>query len=148
LRAAGHLLDVRVIAALHVARNFCQYKSHPSLVISSWGADSAVRTFCTYPTTTGQDTSDQRSVHRAFVQATGYRQPKHWKGRESPRGRANHPVVNVSWHEAVDYCHWLSEGTDKPYRLPTEAEWEKVARIASWCWSAWRQQPRTGCDER
>jgi len=37
-------------------------------------------------------------------------------------------VVNITWHDAVAYCQWLSEATGKPYRLPTEAEWEKAAR--------------------
>ena len=38
------------------------------------------------------------------------------------------PVVAVSWHEAVAYCEWLSGATGQPYRLPTEAEWERAAR--------------------
>jgi formylglycine-generating enzyme required for sulfatase activity len=37
-------------------------------------------------------------------------------------------VVVVSWYEAAAYANWLSEVTAKPYRLPTEAEWEKAAR--------------------
>jgi len=64
----------------------------------------------------------------AFVQATGHRPPSHWENSQPPRGEANHPVIRVSWYDAADYCRWLSEATGKPYRLPTEAEWEKAAR--------------------
>ncbi len=64
----------------------------------------------------------------AFVKATGDLMPRHWKGGTTPEGREDHPVVYVSWHEAIAYCRWLAETTGKPYRLPGEAEWEKAAR--------------------
>jgi formylglycine-generating enzyme required for sulfatase activity len=66
--------------------------------------------------------------YAAFVYATGHEPPLHWEGGKSPRGREDHPVVWVSWHDAVAYCDWLAEVTGKPYRLPSEAEWEKGAR--------------------
>ncbi|MAU00632.1 MAG: hypothetical protein CL608_26100 [Anaerolineaceae bacterium] len=40
----------------------------------------------------------------------------------------NQPRVGVSWYEAVAYVRWLAETTGKPYRLPTEAKWERAAR--------------------
>jgi formylglycine-generating enzyme required for sulfatase activity len=39
-----------------------------------------------------------------------------------------HPVVHVSWDDAVQFCNWLSQREGKTYRLPTEAEWEYCCR--------------------
>jgi formylglycine-generating enzyme required for sulfatase activity len=66
--------------------------------------------------------------YAAFLEATDHERPEHWKGRKPPKGKEDHPVVNVSWYDAVAYCNWLTEVTGKSYRLPSEAEWEKGAR--------------------
>jgi formylglycine-generating enzyme len=42
-----------------------------------------------------------------------------------------HPVVNVSWNDAVAFCKWLSGKEGKTYRLPTEAEWEYACRAGT-----------------
>ena len=63
-----------------------------------------------------------------FVRATGYQQPSHWQDTRPPTGKEDHPVVNVSWRDAMAYCDWLSQVTSRCYCLPTEAEWEKAAR--------------------
>jgi len=88
---------------------------------------------------------------RQFVTATGYQtQAERERGafRHFPNGEwkmdanANwlnpgiaqtddHPVVSVSWNDAVEFCNWLSKQEGKNYRLPTEAEWEYSCRAGS-----------------
>ncbi|MBT9317905.1 formylglycine-generating enzyme family protein [Leptothoe spongobia] len=43
----------------------------------------------------------------------------------------NHPVERVTWYDAVEFCKRLEQHTDRPYRLPTEAEWEYACRAGT-----------------
>jgi len=92
---------------------------------------------------------------RKFVEATGYRSDAekggfsvifidgnvedrpgvNWRhgvtGTERPEEEGNHPVVHVSWNDAVAYCQWMSGKSGKWVRLPTEAEWEYACRAGT-----------------
>lgn len=90
---------------------------------------------------------------RTFVGATGYQTSAERDGRGGSGWNRNsrtfdrhafynwrnpgfaqeedHPVVNVSWNDAQEFCRWLSRLEQRSYRLPTEAEWEYACRAGT-----------------
>jgi formylglycine-generating enzyme required for sulfatase activity len=59
--------------------------------------------------------------------------------------RDDHPVTCVSWNDAHAYVQWLARKTGKPYRLPSEAEWEYAARGGATGTRPWGESPVDGC---
>ncbi len=59
--------------------------------------------------------------------------PSHrqWRGKLGYSRDDDEAVVFVSWEEAVAFCNWLSRKEGRPYRLPTEAEWEYACRAGT-----------------
>jgi formylglycine-generating enzyme required for sulfatase activity len=70
--------------------------------------------------------------YAAFVKATGHGRPRYWtESGDIPVGKEEHPVVGVTFADAVAYADW------KHRRLPTEQEFEKACRgtdARRWTW--------------
>lgn len=70
--------------------------------------------------------------YERYVHETRAQSPRHWKDGRCPEGKEFHPVVYVSWTDVAAFCVWWSnarteEGAGQ-VKLPTEAQWEYVAR--------------------
>ena len=69
---------------------------------------------------------------------------------QAPGAGANAPMRDVSWDDAQQYLKWLAAVSGKPYRLPTEAEWEFAARggsAAPYWWGAQMVTGKANCKE-
>ena len=104
--------------------------------------------------------------YREFIQATGYRapgiseaeyqdqgflvhpyrdvEPYLWQGDQYPAGQGRHPVVLVSYEDALAYAAWRGNQDGLTYRLPTALEWEKAARGSDGRYFPWGSDWQNG----
>lgn len=114
------------------------------LVVSSFPASARAPEMVDVPAgtfTMGNDISplwDQRPAHRVVftqpfrISVTEITLEEYRRFRpEWALSSLDGFVWGVSWHDAVEYCAWLSRETGGLFRLPTEAEWEYVCRSAA-----------------
>jgi formylglycine-generating enzyme required for sulfatase activity len=60
-------------------------------------------------------------------------------------GRGRRPAINMSHPQAEAYVKWLARTTGKPYRLPSESEWEYAARAGSTAATPWGADAAAAC---
>lgn len=66
--------------------------------------------------------------YAVFIKDTGHKAPADWRNGTYPSGKAKHPVVNISYDDALAYCKYLTgKSNNAVFRLPTEEEWEFAA---------------------
>jgi formylglycine-generating enzyme required for sulfatase activity len=104
------------------------------------------------------DDPSERPVHRVTIHAFALGKYEvtaaEWDACASAGACAYHPpltdhasekpMTNLSWDDAAQYLQWLRKLTGKPYRFPTESEWEYAARAGSVSRFAWGAQPAEG----
>ena len=90
--------------------------------------------FAAFVTDTGYQTDAEKDGKGGWgfdAAGNGSQKPEYtWKDNGMSQ-TDSHPVVNVSWNDAVEFIKWLSKKEGKQYRLPTEAEWEYCCRAGS-----------------
>ncbi|MHC4639434.1 MAG: SUMF1/EgtB/PvdO family nonheme iron enzyme, partial [Planctomycetota bacterium] len=87
----------------------------------------------------GSDIFNEKPRHKVTVTQPFYISDTEVTIDQFRRFRAEYPgydkfapyASGVSWDDAVAFCEWLSKKEGKPYRLPTEAEWEYVCRAGT-----------------
>lgn len=148
-------LDVRMPDDIGVNETTSEENPHPILSVKSWyerklprtvmnkndGAEMILIPACEF--LMGDEDQDNNLPHKVMLSAYyiyknlvtvgQYEKYCNVLGKKMPPApvfnakwsKKNHPIVNVIWKEAQDYCKWATDGAGD---LPSEAQWERAAR--------------------
>jgi len=105
----------------------------PGLDVKMSVYETRVMEFATFVDDTGYDASE----NFYYYDKSWKRGEQYWRDPGFPQ-TSNHPVVGISWRDAVQFCNWLTEADRRrglindrqAYRLPTDEEWTKAAGTA------------------
>jgi formylglycine-generating enzyme required for sulfatase activity len=110
---------------VHIDRSF--YLGSHEVTVGQFREFVAHTGFTTAAETDGKGASGYDAAERGFE----YNSAKYsWRNTGYPQDD-EHPVVEVTWHDAQAFCDWLSRKEGRKYRLPTEAEWEYACRAGT-----------------
>lgn len=120
----GMVFCLRCEASLVKGPDMVRIPANPQFTFATDNTPSPIKQsylLAKFPTT--------NKAYAQFCKATHHPVPSYWENGTFPQGKENHPVVRISYRDALAFCEWLS-ATSSPkrhYRLPTEAEWEFAA---------------------
>ncbi|WP_420629076.1 formylglycine-generating enzyme family protein [Candidatus Leptofilum sp.] len=141
-------------ATLFVAAGTFQMGSEPDEGIPDYETPQFEMTLPAYRISEKPVTNEQ---YNFFLDATNRDVPSElgWQnGNDPSEEQSELPVKGVTWYDALAYCSWLIKETERPYTLPSEAQWELAARlpiemvgsIREWTTSLWGRNRRHNLD--
>lgn len=103
----------------------------------------ARRDYEIFVTTTGYTPAS--GCHTLTTEGWRVDEGANWQNPGFPQ-TPSEPAICLSWHDAARYAAWMAARTGKPYRLPSEAEWEYAARGGTTGTNFWGEDDRLACD--
>ncbi len=129
VRSAGHQVAIERIHA-----EGPQHRVRITRAFRLGRHEVTVRQFRQFVDQTGYKTDAERDGKggRGLVDGQWVQHPRFvWNGAPGFEQTDEHPVVNVSWNDAMAFCKWLSKKVGTVFILPTESQWEYACRAGT-----------------